>query len=630
MGAFLYNLYIMFNHNEIEKKWQKIWLETNAFKTTNKSDKKFYALDMFPYPSGAGLHVGHPEGYTATDIIARYKRLNGFDVLHPIGWDAFGLPAEQYALKTGNHPKGFTQENISRFREQLQSLGFSYDYSKEVDTTDPAYYKTTQWIFNQIYKKGLTEIREIEVNWCEVLGTGLANEEVITLANGDKVSEVGSFPVVKKPMRQWVMKITEYADRLFDDLDTIPWPNSLKSLQKNWIKNEDGSMHLQDWVFSRQRYWGEPFPVAFEESTGEILLVEELPVLLPELKEIKPSGTGESPLALAKEWLHFEKDGKQYRRETNTMPQWAGSCWYYLGYILKQEDGTYLDIESPEAKKAFEKWLPVDLYIGGQEHAVLHLLYARFWHKILFDLGVVPTAEPFFKIVNQGMILGTDGQKMSKSKGNVINPDDIVKEFGGDTLRLYEMFMGPFEETKPWNEEGVKGVRRFLDRVVRAFTEVAIIGDSKVDSEYNSFVRDVTKDIEELKFNTGISKMMVFINAIYKTPEISKEQIKGFLTILSTYAPHIAEELLEKFGFAQVKDLSWPTYDESKIKASDIEVAVQVNGKLRATLSIQGTESQEEVISKAKSLENVVKYLEGVVVVKEIYIKNKIVNIVVK
>lgn len=619
----------MFNHQEIEKKWQKVWEETKAFQTTDKSDKKFYVLDMFPYPSGAGLHVGHPEGYTATDIIARYKRLNGFDVLHPIGWDAFGLPAEQYALKTGNHPAGFTKENIGRFRKQLKSLGFSFDYAKEVDTTDPAYYKTTQWIFSQIFKKGLAEIREIEVNWCEELGTGLANEEVITLADGSRVSEVGSFPVIKKPMRQWVMKITKYADALFDDLDLIPWPSSLKALQKNWIRNEDGSLHLQDWVFSRQRYWGEPFPIAFEEKTGEILLIEDLPVILPELKEIKPSGTGESPLANAKEWLHFEKDGKSYRRETNTMPQWAGSCWYYLGYILKQEDGTYLDITSKEAQEAFKKWLPVDLYIGGQEHAVLHLLYARFWHKVLFDLGIVPTNEPFHRIVNQGMILGTDGQKMSKSKGNVINPDDIVEEFGGDTLRMYEMFMGPLEETKPWSEEGVKGIRKFLDRILRAFTEVVSIGTSSVDSEYNELVKGLSKDIEELKFNTGISKMMVFINALYKSPSISKEQVEGFAVMLSTFAPHIAEEVLEKFGFDQVKDQKWPSFDESKIKSKAIEIAVQVNGKLRGSFNIEGTESKEEIIAKAKALENVAKFLEGSIV-KEIYIPNKIVNIVVK
>ncbi len=624
--VFVYN-WTMYNHKDIETKWQKHWSDNKTFKTTNNSDKKFYALDMFPYPSGSGLHVGHPEGYVATDIVARYKRLNGFDVLHPIGWDAFGLPAEQYAIKTGNHPKEFTKSNIDVFRAQLQSLGFSYDYDKEVNTTDPAYFKTTQWIFIQLYKRGLAEIKDIEVNWCEELGTGLANEEVNTTEDGTRVSEVGGFPVVKKPMKQWVLKITEYADRLFDDLDTIPWPNSLKSLQKNWIKNEDGSMHLQDWIFSRQRYWGEPFPIAFDED-GEILLLEDLPVELPEMQEIKPSGTGESPLANAKEWLTFEHEGKTYTRETNTMPQWAGSCWYYIGYILKNEDGTYLDIQSDEAKERLEKWLPVDLYIGGQEHAVLHLMYARFWHKVLFDIGIVSTPEPFTKIVNQGMILGTDGQKMSKSKGNVVNPDIIVNEFGGDTLRLYEMFMGPFEDTKPWVEDGVKGIRKWVDRVVRAFDEVIVIGESKVDSEFNQFIKETTDDIDNLRFNTAISKMMVFINAVYKEKEISKDQARDFLIVLSLFAPHIAEELLSKLGEQEVSKHQWPTFDLSKIKEDAIEIAVQVNGKLRGTFQIEGSESKEEIIEKAKSLENVQANLTSEIK-KEIYIPNKIVNFVI-
>lgn len=620
----------MYKHKEIENKWQKRWEETNAFVTSENNDKKYYVLDMFPYPSGAGLHVGHPEGYTATDIIARFKRLNGFDVLHPIGWDAFGLPAEQYALKTGNHPKEFTRKNIDRFREQLKSLGFSYDYSKEVDTTDPAYYKTTQWIFNQIYKKGLAEIRDIEVNWCPELGTGLANEEVVTLADGTRVSEVGSFPVFKKPMKQWVMKITKYADKLFDDLDEINWPSSLKSLQKNWIRNEDGTLHLQDWIFSRQRYWGEPFPIAFDVKTNEILLIEDLPILLPALDEIKPSGTGESPLANAKDWLFFEQDGKTYRRETNTMPQWAGSCWYYLAYILKKGD-TYIDIDSPEAKQAFKKWLPVDLYVGGQEHAVLHLLYARFWHKILFDLGIVPTKEPFFRIVNQGMILGTDGQKMSKSRGNIINPDEIVASYGADALRMYEMFMGPLEETKAWTDEGIKGINRFIERVIRAFTEVVTIDKvSNVESEYNELIQGVTLDVEALKFNTAISKFMVFINALYKSPKISLGEVEGFLVAFSLFAPHISEELLEQFKLKQIKDQKWPLYSPSKIKAKQVEIAVQINGKLRDTLIIQGNETKEEIIAFAKTREKVARVLNGAEILKEIFVPNKIVNFVVK
>lgn len=619
----------MYDHKKIEKKWQKYWLKNKTYKTTNNSDKKFYVLDMFPYPSGSGLHVGHPEGYTATDIFARYKRLLGYDVLHPIGWDAFGLPAEQYAMKTGNDPAEFTAKNIDTFRRQLQSLGFSYDYDKEVNTTDPNYFKTTQWIFLQIYKKGLAEIREIEVNWCEELGTALANEEVVENKEGIKVSEVGGFPVIKKPMKQWVLKITEYADKLFEGLDTIPWPNSLKSLQKNWIRNEDGSLHLKDWIFSRQRYWGEPFPIAHGEDGG-ILLIDDLPLELPKLDNIKPSGTGESPLANAKDWLYFEKEGKKYRRETNTMPQWAGSCWYYIAYILKNDDGSYLDIMSQEAQERMKKWLPVDLYVGGQEHAVLHLLYARFWHKVLFDLGIVPTPEPFYRIKNQGMILGTDGNKMSKSKGNVINPDHIVNEFGGDTLRVYEMFMGPFEDTKPWSNQGVQGVRKWLERVYRAFHDVIEIGNSEVDSEFNIFVKETTNDIEELKFNTAISKMMVFINVIYKKKKISQNQARDFLIILSLFAPHLAEDLLEKIGEDEVSKHKWPTFEEDKIKEQAIEIAVQINGKLRGSFVIDGNETKDEIISKAKSLPNVSKYIENNSIIKEIYVPNKIINIVVK
>lgn len=639
----------MFNHKEIEKKWQLQWEESQTFKTTDKSDKKFYVLDMFPYPSGSGLHVGHPEGYTATDIVARYKRLNGFDVLHPIGWDAFGLPAEQYAIKTGNHPKGFTKKNIANFRRQLKSLGFSYDYNKEVDTTDPAYFKTTQWIFSQLYKKGLAEIRDIEVNWCEGLGTVLANEEVNTLEDGSQVSERGDFPVVRKPMKQWVLKITEYADALFQDLDQVNWPNGLKALQRNWIKNEDGSLHLRDWIFSRQRYWGEPFPIAFDEN-NDIFLIEDLPVELPEMTEIKPSGTGESPLANATDWLNFEKDGKKYRRETNTMPQWAGSSWYYLAYILKNDDGTYLPIDSPEAKERFAKWLPVDLYVGGQEHATLHLLYARFWHKVLYDLGIVPTKEPFFRIVNQGMILGTDGQKMSKSKGNVINPDEIVEEFGADTLRIYEMFMGPLEDTKAWSTDGVAGIRRWLDRVYRLY-EAALDENNDLftvtkPAENNTcpipengkykpciwhiFVKEVTEDIENLKFNVAISKMMVFINALYKKKTFPGwRALKYFAVVLSLFAPHLAEELLAKMNQQSVSELAWPTYDERFTQKNEMEIAVQVNGKLRATLSVEPNISKEDIIAMAKEQENVQKFLTGNIV-KEIYVPGRIVNIVVK
>ncbi len=626
----MYNLTNMYNHKKIEKKWQKFWLQNKIYKTTDNHKEKFYVLDMFPYPSGAGLHVGHPEGYTATDIVARYKRLNGFDVLHPIGWDAFGLPAEQYAIKTGNHPKGFTDKNIKNFKRQIQELGFSYDYDKEVNTTDPKYYKITQWIFKQMYKKGLAEIKEIEVNWCQELGTVLANEEVLTTEDGMKVSERGEFPVVKKPMKQWVLKITNYADKLLEGLEKVDWPNSLISLQKNWIgketKNGKTTYHLRDWIFARQRYWGEPFPVAFDEE-GNVLLIDDV-VELPDMEEIKSSGNGESPLANNTEWLHFEQDGKKYRRDTNTMPQWAGSSWYYLAYILKNEDGTYLDIESKKAKERFKKWLPVDLYIGGQEHAVLHLLYARFWHKVLFDLGIVPTEEPFHKIVNQGMILGTDGQKMSKSKGNVINPDDIVEELGADTLRVYEMFMGPLVDTKNWSTESIKGIRKWIERVTKVYELKPIA--SKTTSEFNKLVKELTKDLEELKFNTAISKMMVYINAVYKAGGTSKEELKQFAIMFSTFAPHISEELLEQLDEEPVHKQKWPTFDESKISASKTVIAVQVLGKLRATLEFDAQPSKNEVIKEAKENQNVSKFLEGKQIVKEIFVPGKILNFVIK
>ncbi|MCP4337156.1 MAG: class I tRNA ligase family protein [Mycoplasma sp.] len=621
----------MYKHKKIEKKWQKYWIKNKVFKTSNKNNKKFYALDMFPYPSGSGLHVGHPEGYTATDIVARYKRLNGFDVLHPIGWDAFGLPAEQYALKTGNHPKDFTQKNINNFRRQIKELGFSYDYDKEIDTTDHKYYKITQWIFKQMYKKGLAEIQDIEVNWCQELGTVLANEEIIILEDGRKVSERGEFDVVKKPMKQWVLKITNYADKLLDGLNEVNWPKSLISLQKNWIgkkTDKDGNTiyHLRDWIFARQRYWGEPFPVVFDED-NKIILIDEV-VKLPDMKEIKTSGNGESPLANNKEWVFFEKDGKKYRRDTNTMPQWAGSSWYYLAYILKNDDGTYLDIESKEAKERFKKWMPVDLYIGGQEHAVLHLLYARFWHKVLFDLGIVNTKEPFLKIVNQGMILGPDGQKMSKSKGNVINPDDIIDEFGADTLRVYEMFMGPLIETKSWSTKSIKGIRKWLERIIRMFDFEYKI--SETISEFNLLVKDVTKDIEDLKFNTAISKMMVYVNSVFKKQGTSKEELKEFLIILSVFAPHISEELLEKIGEKPINNQNWPIFDENKIKKPKIIIAVQVLGKLRATLEFNDKPSQEDVEKKALENKNVKRFIDGKKIVKKIYISNKIFNFVIK
>ncbi len=630
----------MYNHKNIEKKWQEYWFKNKIFKTTENKNKKFYVLDMFPYPSGSGLHVGHPEGYTATDIIARYKRFKGFDVLHPIGWDAFGLPAEQYAIQTGNNPVNFTNKNIDIFRKQLQSLGFSYDYDKEINTTDPKYYRWTQWIFAQMYKNNLAEIKEIEVNWCEQLGTVLANEEVLTDEKGNKVSERGNFPVIKKPMKQWVLKITNYADKLLDGLKEVNWPESLISLQKNWIgkkvNNGKVTYHLKDWVFARQRYWGEPFPIMFDEDNN-IYLIENL-VELPIMNDIKPSGDGQSPLANNKDWVNLEINGKKFRRDTNTMPQWAGSSWYYLAYILKNDDGTYIDLDSSKAYEKFKKWLPVDLYIGGQEHAVLHLLYARFWHKVLYDLKIVPTSEPFLKLVNQGMILGKDNQKMSKSKGNIVNPNDIIDQFGADTLRLYEMFMGPLVETKPWNDKNLLATRKWLERIWRLFekfinSEIKLnkeVQNKELDSIYHITIKDVTQCIEDLKFNIAISKMMVYINFLYKLSEVNDiKYFTNFLIILSPFAPHIAEELMEKMQQKTLENYKWPIWNEKEIIVTNVTMSIQVNGKLRATMELELNYDDNEAISMAKKITNVDKYISGKNIIKVIHVKNKIINFVV-
>ena len=804
-----------FSHKAIEQKWQKYWEENKVFKTTNNNSKKAYILDMFPYPSGAGLHVGHPKGYTATDIISRMRRMQGYDVLHPIGWDAFGLPAEQYAIQTGNDPAIFTLKNIDHFRSQLKALGFSYDYAKEVNTSDPNYFKTTQWIFEQLYKHDLAEMREVDVNWSSDLGTVLANEEVLVI-DGKMVSERGHFPVVKKPMKQWVLKITNYAEKLLAGLDELDWPDSVKELQRNWIgksvgaeikfaienrpeiihvfttradtmfgveyivlapehplvdvlttvdnkpavtefiknvKNKteldrqdtskeksgvflgtyainpvnnkklpiwiadyvfpfygtgavmavpghderdfafaikyhlpisyviagehhnnvyvkDGehinseflngldtksaiakalkvlgkkniaipkvSYKLRDWLFSRQRYWGEPFPVIHWED-GSISLVDEkdLPLTLPKVDNIKPSQTGESPLANVSEWLTVvDSTGKKGRRETNTMPQWAGSCWYYLGYLLKQKDGTVLDIQSAEAHALFKKWLPVDLYIGGQEHAVLHLLYTRFWHKFLYDIKVVPTSEPFFKLVNQGMILGEDGTKMSKSKGNIINPDNIIQSHGADALRLYEMFMGPLEASLPLSMKGLDSARKWLDRVYRLAknTNFITVNDGTLDYAYHTMVKKVSEMLENLNFNTAISQLMVFINVCYKNEEqIYQPYWEGLLKLLSCFAPHLAEELWFMLGHQHSISLSaWPDYEEKFLVLDTIVVAVQVNGKLRAKLEVKKDTSEDELLMLAKQHPNVQPYLEKRQIIKEIIVKNKIVNLVVK
>ncbi|OQR14912.1 leucine--tRNA ligase [Ligilactobacillus salivarius] len=801
-----------YKHIEIEKKWQRYWEEHKTFKTTEDDDKKnYYALDMFPYPSGQGLHVGHPEGYTATDIMARMKRMQGYNVLHPMGWDAFGLPAEQYALNTGNSPREFTKKNINNFRRQIKSLGLSYDWDREVNTTDPAYYKWTQWIFEQLYKKGLAYEAEVPVNWSPDLGTVVANEEVI-----DGKTERGGFPVIRKPMRQWVLKITAYADRLIDDLDDLDWPEAIKEQQRNWIgrsvgaainfpvsgdentkievfstrpdtifgvaalvlapehelvkqlttpehENEveayiekishksdlertdlakdktgvftgsyvvnpvsgeklpiwiadyvlnsygtgavmvvpahderdhefaqkfdlpivqvieggdvqkeaytgDGvhinsdflngmdkeeaidainnwleengvgekkvNYRLRDWLFSRQRYWGEPIPVIHWED-GETTLVpeDELPLYLPKATDIKPSGTGESPLANLDDWVNVvDENGRKGRRETNTMPQWAGSSWYFLRYIDPHNNHEVADYEK------LKEWLPVNLYVGGAEHAVLHLLYARFWHKFLYDLGVVPTKEPFQKLVNQGMILGSNHEKMSKSKGNVVNPDDIVEQYGADTLRLYEMFMGPLDASIPWSEEGLGGAHKFINRVWNLLIDendnlrdrVTTINNHDLDKIYNETVKKVTEDYEAMHFNTAISQLMVFVNNAYKADSLPLEYVEGLVKLLSPVVPHITEELWSKLGHVgSIAYAKWPTYDESKLVEDVVEIVVQINGKVRQHLQVSKDASREELQALALNDERIKQELADKEVKKVIAVPGKLVSIVV-
>lgn len=805
-----------YNPQRIEPKWQQYWDASKTFKVEENSSKpKFYALDMFPYPSGAGLHVGHPEGYTATDIVSRYKRMRGFNVLHPMGWDAFGLPAEQHALDTGKHPRDITFKNIDNFRRQIKSLGFSYDWDRELSTTDPDYYKWTQWIFIQLYNKGLAYVAEVPVNWCPALGTVLANEEVI-----DGLSERGGHPVIRKPMRQWVLKITEYAERLLEDLEELDWSESIKDMQRNWIgKSKGAEVHfaiaghegreltvfttrpdtlfgatycvlapehemveaittgeqaaavkeyqekaarksdlertdlakektgvftgayainpvngaqvpiwiadyvlagygtgaimavpghdqrdwefakqfelpivevvsggdvtkeafagdgvhvnsglldglnneaaiarmiewleangkgqgkvtyrLRDWLFSRQRYWGEPIPILhLEDGTMKPVPEDQLPLLLPEVDEIRPSGTGESPLANVTEWVNTvdPETGKPARRETNTMPQWAGSCWYYLRFIDPHNSEALC---SPELQK---EWLPVDLYIGGAEHAVLHLLYARFWHKVLYDIGVVNTKEPFYKLVNQGMILGENMEKMSKSRGNVVNPDDIVNEFGADTLRVYEMFMGPLEATKPWNTNGVEGSFRFLSRIWRLIVNedgglsAKIGADDAGTSEafmrtWHRSIKKITEDLEALRFNTAISQLMIFVNEAYKTEQLPLSAMKHFTQMLSPFAPHLAEELWERLGVQEsITYAPWPTYDEALTVDNEVEIVVQVNGKIADRVKITNDTDEAAMQDIALGLEKVQEMIAGRSVRKVIAVKGKLVNLVV-
>lgn len=805
---------MVFSHRDVEKKWQQYWEQNKTFKTSeDPNKKKFYALDMFPYPSGAGLHVGHPEGYTATDILSRMKRMQGYNVLHPMGWDAFGLPAEQYALDTGNDPAEFTEKNINTFRRQIKSLGFSYDWDREINTTDPHYYKWTQWIFTKLYEHGLAYVDEVAVNWCPALGTVLANEEVI-----DGKSERGGHPVERRPMKQWVLKITAYAERLLEDLEELDWPESIKEMQRNWIGRSEGAevtfaieghdqtftvfttrpdtlygatytvlapehklveqittpeqraaveayleqtkhksdlertdlakektgvftgayainpvngerlpiwiadyvlisygtgsimavpahderdyefaktfdlpikaviaggdiskeaytgdgehinsgmldglnkeqainkmiewlekegkgsrkvtYRLRDWLFSRQRYWGEPIPILhLEDGTMKTVPESELPIMLPKTKEIKPSGTGESPLANITDWLNTvdPETGKKARRETNTMPQWAGSCWYFLRFIDPHNDKALAD---PEKLK---QWLPVDIYIGGAEHAVLHLLYSRFWHKFLYDIGVVPTKEPFQKLFNQGMILGENNEKMSKSKGNVVNPDDIVNSHGADTLRLYEMFMGPLDASIAWSTKGLDGARRFLDRVYRLFVQdngelnPKIVDTNKptsMERVYHQTVKKVTEDYEGLRFNTGISQLMVFVNEAYKADVLPKKYMEDFVKMLSPIAPHLGEELWEKLGHNDtIAYQPWPTYDESKLVEDEVEIVIQINGKNKEKMLIASDSTKEQMEELALSNELIKELIEGKTIVKIIAVPGKLVNIVVR
>ena len=810
-----------YNHKKIEPKWQEYWTNNNTFLTSEDSKPKYYVLDMFPYPSGSGLHVGHALGYVATDIIARFKRMKGFNVLHPMGWDAFGLPAEQYAIKTGTHPSVTTSQNIQNFKRQINQLGFSYDWSREINTTDPEYYKWTQWIFLQLYNQGLAYQEEVAVNWCPELRAVLANEEVV-----DGKSDIGGHPVYRTPMKQWVLKITKYAESLLNGLEDLDWPENIKELQKNWIGKSEGveinfsikdsseetikvyttrsdtlfgatymviapehplvdtivtekqkkavekyiketqqksdfdrteinkdktgiftgsyainplskeemeiwvadyvlisygtgaimavpghderdwefakkydlpikevvkggdvtkaafidkgdaiivnSSHpdtlsidgltvekaikktiqyiekkglgtgavnykLRDWLFSRQRYWGEPFPIIHTDDGLETVKEEDLPVMLPEVENYKPSDDGKSPLSTIESWVEIKdsSDNIVGLRETNTMPQWAGSCWYYLRFIDP------LNRDNSWSKKKEKYWMPVDLYIGGQEHAVLHLLYSRFWHHVLHDLGLVSTKEPFKKLYNQGMILGDDGAKMSKSRGNVVNPDDIIDEYGADSMRLYEMFMGPLNKSKPWNTKGLQGCYRFVNKLWAIIVDEEgklsskIAEDVTPDKEtlhlHHTTIKKVGDDIENLHFNTAVSQLMIYCNHLQKCNKISRDLIVDLVKASSPFMPHLSEEFWSLLGNKDsLAYENWPDYDEQLTQTDEVTVVVQVNGKLRANITLAKDSDETTAVDAALALEKVENYTSKGSIVKTIYIPNRLLNFVVK
>lgn len=626
-----------YDHKKVEKKWQKYWEKNDSYRAEDFSDKpKYYALIEFPYPSGDGLHVGHIRSNTAIDVIARKRRAEGYNVLYPIGWDAFGLPTENFAIKTGTAPQIVTKKNTDTFRKQLKSLGFSFDWSREINTTDPEYYRWTQWLFLQFFKHGLAYKKKMAINWCPKDKIGLANEEVI-----DGKCERCGTAVEQKDKEQWMLAITKYADRLDRDLADLDFVEQIKLAQKNWIgkKEEmvDGkkvtTFNIHDWVFSRQRYWGEPIPLVHCAKCGIVPVPEkDLPLMLPKVKNYVPTDTGESPLASIDKWVNTKcpQCGGDAKRETDTMPNWAGSSWYFLRYADAKNSSAFADMEK------MKYWMPVDWYNGGMEHATLHLLYSRFWNEFLFDIGLVPTSEPYKKRTAHGMILAENGEKMSKSKGNVVNPDSIVKTFGADTLRVYEMFMGPFDQAIAWNTDAIIGPRRFLEKVWRFFEKVDLKNDSKnfEDKKFLSAlhqtIHKVSDHIEKMEFNTAISSMMILANEFEKQEKISRDSYEKFLQLLAPFAPHISEELWAMLKHKNsIQKEPWPKADASLLETDAITIVVQINGKMRASFEASKTQSEEEIKAMALGISEIKKWTDGQEIKKTIYVKNKLVNIVI-